>query len=76
MAHRLATFFIAFSIIIGAHLNAATLIEWPAPLKRRGKVVDHPTEAMVPAQRTSTEDAAGDATERVGKPDEVEVEAR
>src|SRR6185312_11115556 len=76
IAFLLATFFIGFSVIIGAHLNAATLIEWPAPLKRRGKVVDHPTEAMVPAQRTSTEDAAGDAVRPAGKPDEVEVEAR
>jgi hypothetical protein len=31
---------------------------------------------MVPAQRTSTEDAAGDAVRPAGKPDEVEVEAR
>jgi membrane protein len=72
IAFLLATFFIGFSVIIGAHLNAATLIEWPAPLKRRGKVVDHPTEAMVPAQRTSTEDAAGHAATQ----DEVEVKAR
>jgi membrane protein len=70
IAFLLATFFIGFSVIIGAHFNAATLIEWPAPLKRRGKVVDHPAEAMVPEQRASTEDAAGDAT----KP--VQVEAR
>jgi len=69
IAFLLATFFIGFSVIIGAHLNAATLIEWPAPLKRRGKVVDHPAEAMVPEQRTATEDA----TSTVAAPREVEA---
>jgi membrane protein len=69
IAFLLATFFIGFSIIIGAHLNAATLIEWPARLRRRGKVVDHPTEAMVPEQRTATEDA----TSTVAAPREVEA---
>ena len=64
------SFFIGFSVIIGAHFNAATLIEWPAPLKRRGKAVDHPAEAMVPEQRTSTEDATADI------PAPKEVEAR
>ena len=57
IAFLLATFFIALSIIIGAHVNAALLLEWPTPLKRRGQVVDHPAEAMVPAQRSASEDA-------------------
>jgi membrane protein len=72
IAFLLATFFIGFSVIIGAHFNAATLIEWPARLKRRGRRVGHPVEAMVPEQRKATEDAAGDITE----PDEAEAEAK
>jgi membrane protein len=56
IAFLLATFFIAFSIIIGAHVNAATLLEWPTRLKRRGRVVHHPTEAMVPRQRFAEDD--------------------
>ena len=59
IAFLLATFLIALSIIIGAHVNAALLLEWPTPLKRRGRVVDHPVEAMVPAQRAASEDAVG-----------------
>jgi membrane protein len=55
IAFLLATFFIAFSIIIGAHVNAATLLEWPTPLKRRGRVVDHPVEAAMPGQRAESE---------------------
>jgi membrane protein len=77
IAFLLATFFIGFSVIIGAHLNAATLIEWPAPLKRRGKVVDHPEQAMVPEQRSATDNTAGDAAEsRPTQDDELEVDAR
>jgi membrane protein len=55
IAFLLATFFIAFSIIIGAQVNAATLVEWPTPLRRRGRVVEHPAQAMAPEQRAVTE---------------------
>jgi membrane protein len=37
IAFLLATFFIAFAIILGAHLNAAVQATWPAPLQRRGR---------------------------------------
>jgi membrane protein len=56
IAFLLAMFFIAFSIILGSHVNAATLLEWPTRLKRRGRVVHHPTEAMVPRQRFAEDD--------------------
>jgi membrane protein len=39
IAFLLATFFIAFAIVGGAHLNAAIQAEWPAVLRRRGRVV-------------------------------------
>jgi membrane protein len=39
IAFLLGTFFIAFAIVLGAHLNAAVQAEWPAPLRRRGKLV-------------------------------------
>lgn len=55
IAFLLATFFIAFSVVIGAHLNAALLTEWPARLKRRGRVVEYPAQALVPAQQSATE---------------------
>jgi membrane protein len=38
IAFLLATFFIAFAIVLGAHLNAAIQALWPAPLQdRRGR---------------------------------------
>jgi membrane protein len=37
IAFLLATFFVGFSIIIGAHLNAAVQAVWPATLRRRGR---------------------------------------
>lgn len=42
IAFLLATFFIAFAIILGAHLNAAVQDMWPAPLRRRGRPVPPP----------------------------------
>ena len=42
IAFLLATFFIAFAIIIGAHLNAAVQAVWPAVLRRRGRPVPAP----------------------------------
>jgi membrane protein len=39
IAFLLATFFIAFAIILGAHLNAAIQALWPVPLRdRRGRL--------------------------------------
>ncbi|WP_369132145.1 YihY/virulence factor BrkB family protein [Modestobacter sp. I12A-02662] len=35
IAFLLATFFIAFAIILGAHLNAGIQVLWPAPLRDR-----------------------------------------
>lgn len=37
IAFLLATFFVAFSIVLGAHLNAAVQAVWPLPLRRRGR---------------------------------------
>lgn len=37
IAFLLATFFVAFSIILGAHLNAAVQAVWPVALRRRGR---------------------------------------
>ena len=56
IAFLLATFFVAFAIIVGAHLNAALLLEWPAALRRRGRVVEYPVSAMIPRQRLPMED--------------------
>lgn len=39
IAFLLATFFIALAIILGAHVNAAIQAEWPAVLRRRGRVM-------------------------------------
>lgn len=39
IAFLLAAFFIAFAIVIGAHVNAAIQAEWPAVLRRRGQIV-------------------------------------
>jgi membrane protein len=39
IAFLLATFFIAFAIVLGAHLNAAVQHLWPVPLRRRGRPV-------------------------------------
>ncbi len=44
IAFLLATFFIALGIIGGAHLNAAVQTLWPAPLRRRGEVVNRGAE--------------------------------
>ncbi|WP_252446507.1 YihY/virulence factor BrkB family protein [Pseudonocardia humida] len=50
IAFLLATFFIAFAIVAGAHVNAAIQAEWPAVLRRRGKVVARQRpEGTVPA---------------------------
>ncbi|WP_300018880.1 YihY/virulence factor BrkB family protein [Pseudonocardia sp.] len=37
IAFLLATFFVAFSIIVGAHLNAAVQAVWPTTLRRWGR---------------------------------------
>src|SRR6185369_16255493 len=33
--------FIALAIILGAHVNAAIQAEWPAVLRRRGRIMPH-----------------------------------
>jgi membrane protein len=50
IAFLLATFFIALAIVLGAHLNAAIQTEWPAVLRRRGRVVA--TQVPVGTQQT------------------------
>ncbi len=59
IAFLLATFFIALGIIGGAHLNAAVQAQWPAPLRRRGKVITSVADA-----RTSTSRALDEAIHR------------
>jgi membrane protein len=39
IAFLLATYLIALAIILGAYLNAAVQAVWPAPLRRRGRLV-------------------------------------
>ena len=39
IAFLLGTFFIALAIVLGAHLNATVQEEWPAMLRRRGRIV-------------------------------------
>ena len=48
IAFLLATFFIALAVIGGAHFNAAVQTQWPATLRRRGRVVnpDGPSRAV------------------------------
>ncbi len=57
IAFLLATFFIAMAIILGAHLNAAIQIEWPAPLRRRGVVVPDPMAGEPDADPAGEPDA-------------------
>jgi membrane protein len=45
IAFLLGMFFIALAVILGAHLNAAVQFVWPAPLRRRGRLVEHPPAA-------------------------------
>jgi membrane protein len=69
IAFLLAMFFIALAVILGAQLNAAVQAEWPAPLRRRGQVVnashdedvDEPG-APVDAARAVRHDPEGAAT--------------
>jgi len=42
IAFLLAAYFIALSIIVGAHFNAAVQVVWPAPLRRRGRRAELP----------------------------------
>jgi membrane protein len=50
IAFLLAAFLIALAIVLGAHLNAAIQVEWPARLRRRGMVVVD-TLAPLPDER-------------------------
>jgi membrane protein len=45
IAFLLGMYFVAFSVIVGAHLNAAVQAVWPAPLRRRGRLVESSTGA-------------------------------
>jgi membrane protein len=60
IAFLLATFFIAFAIILGAHLNAAVQHMWPVPLRRRGRVVPPPDGAPTDAPDKGAEDRVGE----------------
>jgi membrane protein len=40
IAFLLGMYFIALAVILGAHLNAAIQTVWPAPLRRRGRLVE------------------------------------
>ena len=55
IAFLLATFFIALGIIGGAHLNAAIQTQWPAPLRRRGKLINRDVDARSAASRALDE---------------------
>jgi membrane protein len=74
IAFLLATFFIALAIIIGAHVNAAIQAEWPAVLRRRGRVMARMVPVGTPASAplgltTAIErdpDAAAALLERLG----------
>jgi membrane protein len=69
IAFLLSTFFIAFSIIIGAHLNAALWHEWPTRLKRRGRIVHDPAqEESAPAESSATAPRVEPAVEGQGPP--------
>jgi len=55
IAFLLAAFLIALAIVLGAHLNAAIQVEWPARLRRRGTIVADPL-----APKGSTADGTPD----------------
>jgi membrane protein len=75
IAFLLAMFFIALAIILGAQLNAAIQVEWPAELRRRGRPTDQlreedvergqPRDDVAGAVRRDPESAAG-ALEELG----------
>lgn len=48
IAFLLGTYFIAMAIVIGAYLNAAIQMEWPATLRRRGRVVARQIPVVAP----------------------------
>ncbi len=61
IAFLLGTFFIAMSIVLGAHLNAAIQAEWPAPLRRRGAAIGSSTGSAGADGGTGEADAAGES---------------
>lgn len=75
IAFLLATFFIALAIVLGAHVNAAIQMEWPAVLRRRGRIVARQLpegltllgrpQGLVEAIHNEPESAAG-VLERLG----------
>ncbi|WP_219418839.1 YihY/virulence factor BrkB family protein [Pseudonocardia nigra] len=48
IAFLLAMFFFALAIILGAQLNAAVQAVWPAPLRRRGQLVEREEDVERP----------------------------
>lgn len=71
IAFLLATFFVAFSVIVGAHLNAAVQAVWPATLRRWGrpqveKVAAAPASVGLAELVHDHPDAAAAELERLG----------
>ena len=56
IAFLLATFFIAFSIILGAHLNAGVQVLWPARLRDRRRRLDTAEPGTPELRRAVRED--------------------
>ena len=80
IAFLLATFFIAFSIILGAHLNAGIQVLWPVPLRDRRHRLKRSEPGTPELRRAVREDpeAAAALLEQlsytVGRPDPAEPE--
>lgn len=68
IAFLLATFFIALAITLGAHVNASVQAVWPAPLRRRGRLVAPPAdgEQIVDVGRAVERDPAAAAEALTG----------
>jgi membrane protein len=67
IAFLLAAFLIAIAIVLGAHLNAAIQVEWPARLRRRGATVTDPlAPATSPPEALAKPDGAADRDRTAG----------
>jgi membrane protein len=58
IAFLLGMYFVALAVILGAHLNAAVQSIWPAPLRRRGRLV------AVPRPREAADESSAAGSER------------